>query len=307
MAELQTVLEGMTAVLKSLAEKQTEAQQNSTPPATHVPKFEHFDRNVEPWEQYMQRFNQHLLVYRVADEQKKACLLSWVGAETYQLILNLCGGAEAIEQQSFNNISMLLADHFKAGIHIQAARYKFYNCKMQSGETYSDWAARLRGLGKDCAFHCNKTGCGTGYLDEQIRDVIIKESPHPDIRRQCLLETNPSLQDVLVKANTYIRTSETDAMLKGAVNTEAQMQPSVNQMSRHNMLSVAYRHSQAETHPTNRPRRQNRYIEVALHASLPTVGKIAPTSHTHVTTVAIRDTFNLFVCLNSDLDRMPMK
>jgi len=52
-------------------------------------------------------------------------------------------------------------------------------------------------------------------LDEQIRDVIIKNTPHADARRQCLLDPNASLEDVLKKAQTYIKTLETDQVLKG--------------------------------------------------------------------------------------------
>ena len=86
---------------------------------------------------------------------------------------------------------------------------------MKPEQSYSDWAADLRGIARNCNFICKKTGCGEAYVDEQIRDVIIKETPHADVRRLCLLETDPSLDDVLKKANTFITTAETDKVLKG--------------------------------------------------------------------------------------------
>ena len=208
--DLKAVFEQMTTVLTTLTQDRLQPQTNTT----LVPKFEQFDRNLEPWEQYLQRFEQHLTVYNVGEAQRKACLLSWVGPETYQLIMNLCGGIEGTQNKTYTDIAAALTNHYQKGIHVQAARYRFYNCEMKNGQTYSDWAAELRGLGKDCMFKCQKTGCGESYLDEQIRDVIIKQTPHPDIRRQCLLDNNPSLQDILQKATNYIRTTETDTMLK---------------------------------------------------------------------------------------------
>jgi len=86
---------------------------------------------------------------------------------------------------------------------------------MKPEQSYSDWAADLRGIAHKCNFICKKTGCGEAYVDEQIRDVIIKETPHADVRRLCLLEEDPSLDDVLKKANTFITTAETNKVLKG--------------------------------------------------------------------------------------------
>ena len=88
MAELQDVLQQMTQILTTLTNQQ--GSPITVNNATAVPKFKHFDKTVEPWEQYLQRFDQHLQVYNVQATQKKACLLSWVGVDTYQLIMNLC-------------------------------------------------------------------------------------------------------------------------------------------------------------------------------------------------------------------------
>ena len=100
---------------------------------------------------------------------------------------------------------------------------------MKPGETYADWVATLRGLSRNCNFICKNEACKLSYVDEQIRDVLIKETPHADIRRQCLLDTDPSLDDVLKKATTYLQTTETDRVIKGEAS---QVLPeAVNKMS----------------------------------------------------------------------------
>jgi hypothetical protein len=89
---------------------------------------------------------------------------------------------------------------------------------MKPNQSYADWAAELRGLARHCNFTCKNQACKRSYVDDQIRDVLIKETPHADIRRQCLLETDPSLEVVLKKATTYLQTTETDRVIKGGSN-----------------------------------------------------------------------------------------
>ena len=70
---------------------------------------------------------------------------------------------------------------------------------MKKNQTYADWAAELRGLARHCNFVCTNNDCNQSYVDDQIRDIIIKETPHADVRRHCLLDSNPTLIDVLTK------------------------------------------------------------------------------------------------------------
>ena len=193
-----------------------------------APKFDTFDVETEKWEQYFQRFEHHLDIYNISsDEKRRACLLSWAGASTYNLLQNLFGG-EKLADKTYKELTEKLHAHFKDVVHVQAARYAFYNCKMQPGQSYADWAANLRGLAKDCNFRCKSDQCNNkSYVDEQIRDVIIKETPHADIRRQCLQDPDPTLQSVLQKATAYIKTSQTDQVLKGCETSKE----TVNKMS----------------------------------------------------------------------------
>ena len=149
----------------------------------------------------------HLDVYNVSsDEKRRACFLSWVGMETYALLQNLFGD-EDISRKSLQELTERLSVHFKEVVHVQAARYAFYNCKMQPGQSYSAWAATLREMAGDCRFVCKSerfNHASYSYVDEQIRDVIIKETLHADVGRQFLIDPDASLDDVLKKAETYV-------------------------------------------------------------------------------------------------------
>ena len=65
-------------------------------------------------------------------------------------------------------------------------------------------------------------------MDDQIRDVLIQNTPHAEVRRQCLIDPNASLNDVLKKAQLYVRTLSTDQLLSGGSNNHP---VSVNKMS----------------------------------------------------------------------------
>ena len=90
---------------------------------------------------------------------------------------------------------------------------------MKPSQSYSEWVATLRGIAKGCQFICKSNACNHySYVDEQIRDVIIQHTPHAEVRRQCLIQPNISLDDVVSKAAVYTKTVETDQLLTGTTS-----------------------------------------------------------------------------------------
>ena len=206
-----------------------------------APKFDQFDSTKEKWEQYLLRLNQHLELHDVTDNDKKrAFLLSCLNPNIFSLLQNLFGDAK-VTDQTYTALVEKLSGHFKSAIHVQAARYSFYNCKMQTGQTYPDWVATLRGLAKDCQFICKSNACNhLSFVDDQIRDVLIQHTPHPEVRRQCLIDSNASLEDVLKKAQTYVETLKTDQLLAGNKND-------LKKTSIVNKMSATYKKSTANS------------------------------------------------------------
>ena len=55
-----------------------------------VPSFQNYEIGLEKWGAYMQRLNQRMIAHAVGDQhKKKTYFLSWVGANTYELINKL--------------------------------------------------------------------------------------------------------------------------------------------------------------------------------------------------------------------------
>ena len=122
-----------------------------------VPSFQNYEIGLEKWGAYMQRLNQHMMAHAVGDQhKKKAYFLSWVGANTYELINKMFSASE-LDAASFDDVTGKLDEHFKQSVHELAASYTFYQCKMKPGQTYGDWVADLRCIGRDCNMEHHKS------------------------------------------------------------------------------------------------------------------------------------------------------
>ena len=56
------------------------------------------------------------------------------------------------------------------------------------------------------------------FVDDQTRDVLIQHTPHPEVRRQFLIDSNSPLKDVFKKAQTYVDTLKRDQVAAGNRN-----------------------------------------------------------------------------------------
>ena len=68
-----------------------------------------------------------------------------------------------------NHLMNKFSAYCKSTMHVQAARYLFYNRKMETGQSYAEWIATLRGFAKGSQFVCESDTCShMSFADEQI-------------------------------------------------------------------------------------------------------------------------------------------
>ena len=211
---LQQQQDQFDTLIKSLTG--TSLSTSSTAPTASLPKFDAFDKNKEKFSQYVERIQQHFVLNnRVTDlDAQRACLLTSIGSETYQLLKNLYAG-EDVTKKTFKELVDKLNAHFKATVNKHAARYQFDQTDLQPGQSYQDWVATLRGLAADCEFICPKSGCCASYTDQMIMDVIIRRTPHAEVRRQCLVDAKLTVESLIEKANMLLRTCSTEKIVQG--------------------------------------------------------------------------------------------
>ncbi|XP_055910825.1 uncharacterized protein K02A2.6-like [Eupeodes corollae] len=187
-----------------------------------ISSFKSFDKSKETWATYLLQLEQHFIANNVIeDDTKRACLLSWIGGNSLDLLQKFYG--EKVAQVSFGQLIEKLTNHFEKKPHMLASRFKFYRTFMQPNQTYSDWVAELRGTAKECMFVCEKAGCGESYVDSKIRDMIILYTPHDKVRSTALQKENPTLEEVIQIAQLYEETMKTCSELKGEQKSEAEV------------------------------------------------------------------------------------
>lgn len=180
-----------------------------------IPTFREFDRARDNWPTYLLQLEQHFEANGVAlDTTKRACLLSWIGSFTLELLQKLFGD-EKLNEKTFKELSTKLGEHYISKQHVLAARCKFYKTMMKEGQTYAEWVADLRGAARECSFACQKTGCNEKYTDFQIRDMLVIHTPHDAVRSNALQKTNPTLEEVLEIARLFETTARSTKEIKG--------------------------------------------------------------------------------------------
>ncbi|XP_049315407.1 uncharacterized protein K02A2.6-like [Bactrocera dorsalis] len=90
---------------------------------------------------------------------------------------------------------------------------------MKHTQTHREWVAELRGIARECKFNCSATNCSANFVDEMIRDQIILNTPYDQVRAAALQKLQPSLEEVLLIAETYETTTKTVATIKENPNS----------------------------------------------------------------------------------------
>ena len=116
-----------------------------------------FDHNTQSWQNYKQRISQWFIANDVDDARdpqgvkRRAILLSALTDSTYKLAADLALPKE-LTQTPYEDILSLLDRHFSPKKCGFGERYNFYAATQGLEETFSQWAARLRGLTTHCGF-----------------------------------------------------------------------------------------------------------------------------------------------------------
>ncbi|KAJ8911102.1 hypothetical protein NQ315_003364 [Exocentrus adspersus] len=120
-------------------------------------KFTEFVPDVESWDIYQERLEQHFTANGVEqDKIKVAVLLSSISSNTYRLLRDLCFPS-APKDKKFNDLGELLRQQFSASVSIWRERRQFYALHQGNGETVKEWYARVRSGAVTCKFGADLT------------------------------------------------------------------------------------------------------------------------------------------------------
>ncbi|XP_063374893.1 uncharacterized protein K02A2.6-like [Cydia amplana] len=128
-----------------------------------------FDHNTGTWQVYKNRLSQWFIANDITKDsdttgaKRRAILLSALGEATYKLAADLAL-PKLLHDLPYEDIHKILDAHFSPKRCVFGERFKFYSAVQKEGESYTEWAARLRGLTEHCSF---------SNLEEALRDRFI--------------------------------------------------------------------------------------------------------------------------------------
>ena len=165
-------------------------------------RLEPYDATSMQWSAYAARVGEFFLANEVSEDRKKvAIFLSVIGANTYELLQDLCCPNEP-NTQNYEELVRILKEHYQPTPTVIAERYVFHLRNQQSDESISEYVASLKKLAKSCAFG--------QFFSEAIRDRLVCGMKCETTRKRLLVETDLHLENA-VKISQMLETAEREA------------------------------------------------------------------------------------------------
>ena len=135
----------------------------------------------ESWIEYEERLEYFLLANGITEAaRKKAVLITSIGASNFS-ILRSVATPDGVKAKSFDELVLVLRNHFSPKPSEVAQRFKFNACVRKPGESVASFLANLRSLSEDCNFGES--------LEVMIRDRIVYGINDRAFQKRLLSET----------------------------------------------------------------------------------------------------------------------
>ncbi|XP_074032150.1 uncharacterized protein [Leptinotarsa decemlineata] len=138
-----------------------------------IGKLEPFKFGESSFTTYIARIGQYFKANQVKDEMKTAILITAVGDETFELM---------VENKSYEDLVKLVVNHLQPTPSEIAERYKFRQRKQEPSESIACYVAVPKKLSKNCNFGTN--------LETELRDQVVFGLKNDIIRQRLFQETN---------------------------------------------------------------------------------------------------------------------
>uniref|UniRef100_A0A1Y1NIZ4 Retrotransposon gag domain-containing protein n=2 Tax=Photinus pyralis TaxID=7054 RepID=A0A1Y1NIZ4_PHOPY len=147
----------------------------------NIGKISDFKIGEKSWTTYVARLEQYFLANKVSDNLKLPTLLTVVGDDTYELMVNLCD-PDKPEEKTFAELVKIVKKHLEPAPSEIAERYKFRLRKQELNESVSEYVTALKSLAKKCNFKST--------LEENLRDQLVYGLKSDVIKQRLFAETD---------------------------------------------------------------------------------------------------------------------
>ncbi|XP_052742135.1 uncharacterized protein LOC128198847 [Bicyclus anynana] len=144
-----------------------------------IGKISEFNMHSDNWKLYVERLEQYFKVNKIDSDLYVPTLITVMGAECYELLVNLCTPAKPTSK-TFSELTVILEKHLQPKPSILAERFKFRHRKQTEGESIAEYVAILKCLSKTCEFG--------NWLEESLRDQFVCGITSETIRQRLFAE-----------------------------------------------------------------------------------------------------------------------
>lgn len=169
-----------------------------------VGKIGSFDIAKDNWDLYIDRLEQFFIVNDVKAALRVATLITVIGSDAYELMVNLCTPKKPVDKP-YSELVVLMKNHLQPRPSELAERFKFRQRIQASGEKVSDYMAGLKKMSRDCCFTAES-------LNENLRDQFVCGLVSDSTRQRLFAEEKLSLESAFQLA-VAMEAAELDAAL----------------------------------------------------------------------------------------------
>lgn len=127
-------------------------------------KISEFNKEVETFENYIERLEQFFSINKISDENKLSLFIAVMGPELYSVLKNLLVPKKPADK-TFNDVIAVLKYHYAPKKNITYERFIFNKRVQKEGEPISEFAIQLKKLASSCDFK--------DFLDDALRDKFL--------------------------------------------------------------------------------------------------------------------------------------
>lgn len=171
-----------------------------------IGKIAEFNVHKDDWKLYVERLEQYFVVNDIQQDLHVPTLITVMGAESYELLVNLCTPNKP-KTKTFEQLSEIMSKHLQPKPSELAERYKFRHRTQKGGETIAEYVAVLKKMSKTCEFG--------SWLEESLRDQLVCGIASENIRQRLFAESGLDFAKAYKLAASMESAEKDAAMVEG--------------------------------------------------------------------------------------------
>ncbi|XP_063370633.1 uncharacterized protein K02A2.6-like [Cydia amplana] len=172
-----------------------------------IGKIGEFKIASDNWRLYVERLEQYFLCNNIKAELQVPTLVTVIGAEGYELLVNLCT-PDKPTTKTFADLTAILEKHLQPKPSVLAERYKFRHRKQGDSESMSNYVAVLKRMSKTCDFGA--------WLEDSLRDQFVCGIHSETIRQRLFAEDKLDFTKAFNLAVSMEAAEKDAAMVEGS-------------------------------------------------------------------------------------------